>query len=49
MISRSYLNYYRSHAPEAARLLNTFLPVVAAAKLNDNILPEQLEIKKLVR
>lgn len=49
IISRSYLNYYRNHAPEAARLLNTFLPVVAAAKLNDNILPEQLEIKKLVR
>lgn len=49
ILSRSYLNYYRNQSPGTARLLNTFLPVVAAAKLNDNIMPEQLEIKKLVK
>ena len=49
LISRGYLNEYRRQSPEVTRQLKTFLPVVAAAKLNDNIMPEQLEILKLVK
>ncbi len=47
LISRTYINYYREQAPELVRQLKYFLPVVAAAKLNDNIQPEQREILKL--
>ncbi len=49
LISRTYLAYYRSQAPEIVKQMAFFLPIVAAAKLNDNIQPEQREILKLIK
>jgi hypothetical protein len=49
VISKAYLAYYRSQAPEIIGQVKKFMPVVAAAKLNDNILPEQRAILELLK
>lgn len=46
---RAYLNHYFDHAPQGRKQLLAWLPVLAAARLNENILPEQDNLLELVR
>ena len=49
MFHRVYLDEYRRHAPEIARLSEAFLPVMVAARFNENIAPEREKLLKIVR
>ena len=45
----AYLRAYRAAAPEIVAQSDAFLPVMAAARLNENIAPEQEQVLKMAR
>jgi len=45
---RSYLRYHQDRSPETVRLSSAYLPVMAAARLNEEIAPEREKLLKLV-
>jgi hypothetical protein len=46
---RSYLNRYLKLVPDKENELNRWMPVIAAARLNENIAPEREALIKLVQ
>jgi len=46
---RAYLNHYLDHAPQGRKQLLRWMPVLAAARLNENIQPERESLVELVR
>lgn len=44
---RTYLDEYRRGAPEVVRLSDAFIPIMAAARLNEEIAPERDKLLKL--
>ena len=44
---RTYLDEYRRGAPEVVRLSDAFIPIMAAARLNEEIAPERERLLKL--
>ena len=49
MIVREYLNAYSSQAPDFVKQFKDWLPVMAAARLNENIASEKDKLLKLVQ
>jgi hypothetical protein len=49
LFNRAYLGEYRRHSPEVARLSDDFLPIMMAARLNENIPPEREKLLKAIR
>ena len=46
---RTYLNRYRMLIPETGNELNRWMPVIAAARLNEDIIPEREALIKMVK
>lgn len=45
---RIYLNHYRALAPDTAGELERWMPVIAAARLNEDIIPEREALIRIV-
>jgi hypothetical protein len=46
---RIYLNRYHTLVPHTKNELNKWMPVIAAARLNEEILPEHEDLLKMVK
>lgn len=46
---RTYLNRYRSLVPDAEKEMDRWMPVIAAARLNEGILPEREALIRMVQ
>jgi len=46
---KTYLNRYRSLIPDTTNEMKRWMPVIAAARLNEDILPERAALLKIVR
>jgi hypothetical protein len=46
---RAYLGSYRAAAPEIVEQSEAFLPVMAAARINEEIAPEREKVLKMAR
>lgn len=46
---RAYLQHYRTLMPDPGREMERWMPVIAAARLNENIIPEREALIKMVK
>ena len=44
-----YLNRYRARKPDTENEMNSWLPIIAAGRLNENIVPEREALIRIVK